>query len=347
MAMLRTRAEWAAVLLVGCRGSHDVSDAPLARPTASSPVAESATDCERVRACLTALPHEYGPSTRDLSERVAACLGKSPLEKWNSRACVPFEIATEATSGRKIEAYVTCSDVCPDYVRAGIRYVDVRQPECECLGGETIGFGDVACAPGGTTRSEGPGSFEVSESRPNELKPKGAFPHVRFAYLGLDKPIDSVNGGAIRDADGLRSFAGRLLSRPPADVRFWQSGQTRVVYAAREAFDDLASRLSAFPVAAASRSPNCPAPEGASGVSVCLGDRRFGCDLKRDAACASFVAEVEKTAKSPRAAGPLARWYCADLRTVRTFLGVRYRDRAVELRYVDWMPPLADDRAGK
>ena len=323
------------MVLVSCHNSPHTTDAPVAASAASSSVLEPETECERIRTCLATLPHEYGPATPDLSEKVGACLGRTPLEKWNARRCVPFEVATDATTGKKIEAYVACSDVCPDYVRTGIRYVDVRQPECECVGGEPIGLGGVGCAPRGTVRAEGPDSVEVVGSGQFEIKPRGAFPHVRLGYLGLARPVDSINGERVRDAGGLRNVARQLLAAPPASVRFLQSGHTRVAYPERAAFEAVARRMSDLPFTAR-RALDCPAPDG-SRVTLCVDDRTLGCDPAHDRACASFVAEVERAAGAVSAARPRAR---STARTCAAFRRLRRRSlprsrRRIALRRLD------------
>jgi hypothetical protein len=227
-------------------------------------------------------------------------------------------------------------------VHTGIRYVDVHQPECECLGGNSVGPEDIGCAPGGSSRAEGPNSFEVvGASGHYEVKAKGPFPHVRLAYLGLQREIDSVNGRRTSDAASLTEIVKRLLAQPPADVRFWQSGPTRGVYAQRGAFDRLAALMSTLPFATAAQSLECPEPDGPGRVTLCIGDRALQCDAARDRACATFVSEIEKAARAPMAPRVRERIDCADLRRVPTFVAVRFRDRTIELRYVDWMPRMS------
>ena len=337
----RTRIHFAALALAGCQSSHQASETPQPASAAASVAVQPVAECERVRTCLAGLPHEYAPSSdADLRKRVTACIGATPTEKWNVRACLPFEVATDTTNGRKIEAYVACTDVCPNYTQSGIRYVDVQQPECECLGGKNIGIFGIGCAPGGTSREEGPDSFEVKGDDHYELRARGSFPHVRLAYLGLDRArIDSINGTRIRDAESLRQVVRGLLTRPPANVRFWQSAHVRVAYPERGVFDRLANAAATLPLETP-RLPRCLEPDAAGQARICLGVRELTCDLAKDRACATFVSEIEKAASTVTAPRPRAPVDCADLRHVPAFVAVRFHDRAVELRYIDWMPQL-------
>jgi hypothetical protein len=178
------------------------------------------------------------------------------------------------------------------------------------------------------------------------LQAKGPFPHVRLAYLGLDRAIDNVNGARIKDATGLMKVGQRLLTRPPADVRFWESGNTRVVYARRRIFDRLATAMSTLPFPTVPQGPICPAPEGPAQVTLCVDYHVLRCEPTRDSPCATFVSEVEKAARTVGAPRVDEHVDCSDLRHVPTLAAVHFRDRVIELRYVDWMPEISVDDAG-
>jgi hypothetical protein len=74
---------------------------------------------------------------RFLTEGIDACFDRrDPRELAKQAACLPLDLGVDPRNGAAVVVRYACSDVCPDYGRIVVRYLDISEEECEAIGGE-------------------------------------------------------------------------------------------------------------------------------------------------------------------------------------------------------------------
>jgi hypothetical protein len=105
--------------------------------TAALPPSPPPADCQAIRQCVTTkFPRVFGAESFAARKReLQACFGSSKAQWHQAAECGPIEFSRDLAKGLAVEAYATCSDVCPSGATVQARYAGVSKAECVCIGG--------------------------------------------------------------------------------------------------------------------------------------------------------------------------------------------------------------------
>jgi hypothetical protein len=345
-----------ALEIVSCgspRRGGSLDPEPSESATGAARAADAKPVCASVQACLRALGGNYDPA-RDAEVRVAVarCFGATAEQRWLARTCSPIAFEHDPRTGRVIEAYVECGEVCaPRSTRTGIRYVDVPYPECLCLGGSPLEFWGDGAYYGGCE----PVTFSPAQARDFLIEDADDGDHAKYrvCFAGASRrdprlripnePVASVDGAPINDPKQLEDVVLRLPQDPPRVIQMAKTERDRlgreIHFIDGSTLGALVRSMEELQLPALPPPKHC-APKPAP-VTVQIDGRSFSADFAcHDEETRRFRELVRRLEEAARAIPPRPRTpppACEAIGELPTQFVLRRDDHDVELRYVDWM----------
>jgi formylglycine-generating enzyme required for sulfatase activity len=248
--------------------------------------------------------------------------------------------------------YVSCSDVCPDYAGAGVRYSGVDSEECACLFGDPL-YGQhhfAGCRPlpdrfryarrhsALSARTEGRRAWiEVNTIHVGE----------RANWLGLRSRdvIEKVNGKPTTDLDALHRMLHEMPEYAP-DVLTVRRGtaEVEIHYVAQERLREIEQALDAENLFDGGDSGGAwwvktPRP---GVMTLVVGARSRSWETAAtDTAARSLNAAAARIARAARTfrhvLPPAAPFDCRTVRDMLHHVAIIQSDRILELDYIDWI----------
>jgi hypothetical protein len=294
---------------------------------------EQPVDCAAIRPCVRAkVPRVLGMTELNARRgKVRTCFGDSKEEIWRAHKCPPIEIGRDRRNGQRIEAVVTCSDICPDQAFVNVRYVAMDEAECACWGGGPLTIWPqayVGCIPSERT---------------------GLAPLEFFGIVGNDE-IKEVDGRSVTPVQALRVLEKLPFTLPRSVTVSGSRYYKQIRYIRQPEIERLRAAFGPESSRDPHRNPVLPCKPGAEKRAVFIDDRKGHgfypeCPGETNARLAALANLIEQMFDSPRQSAPrppASSISCTLIHQKPFAFGIMRTDNInshIELRWADWIRP--------